>query len=131
MLSLPEPCRIYAPDGELFALVDEVDFAWAARWRWSPKWSRGGSKVYMRRVFQISLGGSGAERNRRQVTVWLHREILMRMRVAPPSPEHVLAGHGNGDELDCRRANLLWETHSSNNRNRRPNGATLRRRLGL
>lgn len=127
-----EPCRLYAPCGELFALVDEIDFAWAAQWRWSLKWSRGGSKVYMRRVEHLTLEKGRSKEMRLQRTIWLHRTILIeRMEVEPPTPQHVLVGHANGDELDCRRENLQWETHSSNNRNRRPNGATLRRRLGL
>lgn len=133
-MSLPEPCRIYAPDGELFALVDEIDFAWVVQWRWTPHWSRGGTKVYMRRTGSEKLQvGTRTVRFRRYFTIWLHREVLIRSDKLPPSPLHVLADHENGDELDCRRDNLRWFTHDENNAvvNRRVNGTTLRRRLGL
>lgn len=124
---MTEACRIYAPDGDLYAEVDEIDFAWAAQWRWSPKWSRGGSKVYMRRV-----GHEGTRTARTQRTIWLHRVIVIeRMLLLPPTPAHTIVGHADGDEMNCRRSNLLWETHSSNAAGRRPNGTTIRRRLGL
>lgn len=127
-----EPCRIYGPDGDLFALVDEIDFAWAAQWRWSPKWSRGGTKVYMRRVAHVTLEPGRSKESRLQQTVWLHREIvIVRMCILPPSPAHVLVDHENGDELDCRRKNLRWATHSMNAKNRKPKTAEIRRRLGL
>ena len=95
MLALPEPCRVYGPDGELFALVDEIDFAWASQWRWSPKWSSTGSQVYLRRVAHQTLQPDDYEDGRRvryrlQQTIWLHRAIVIeRMQLAPPSPARV------------------------------------------
>lgn len=134
MLATPEPCRIYAPDGELFALVDEIDFAWAAQWRWTPHWSRGGTKVYMRRTGSEKLQvGTRTVRFRRYFTIWLHREVLIRKGELPLTPLHKIADHLNGDELDCTRENLTWATVEENNHpsRRRMTGATLRRRLWI
>lgn len=135
---MSKPCRIYGPDGELFALVDEIDYAWAAQWRWSPKWSSTGAQVYMRRVSHQQTGsdlwedGVRVVRARVQRTIWLHRAILIeRMGVVPPTPQHVLVDHEDRDGLNCQRFNLSWATHKSNSANRLVDGATVRRRLGL
>jgi hypothetical protein len=129
---MSEPCRIYGPDGELFALVDEIDYAWACQWRWSPKWSSSGAQVYLRRVSH-----EGSRLCRLQRTIWLHRAIVIeRMQIVPPSPAHVLVDHEDTDGLNCQRFNLRWATHKENSNNRRPRPALLvsavvRRRLGL
>lgn len=126
--------RIYGRDHDetFYALVDEIDYLWALRWKWSEKWSKGHTKVYLRRVFEISLPGSTrAVRQRRQTTVFLHREILIRYKGPPPDDLHTLCDHRNGDELDCRRKNLRWATPSMNAQNINQNSRSLQRRLGL
>lgn len=130
---MTEPARVYAPDGDIFALVDPEDYQWAVQWRWSLKWSRGGTKVYMRRVVQTTLQpGTAATRFRVQRTIWLHRAIVIeRMGLVPPTPEHVMVDHEDGDEMNCQRRNLRWATPSMNRINCRPTSATIRRRLGL
>jgi len=111
-----EPCRIYADDkGEFYALVSPEDYQWALQWRWSPKWSRGGNKVYLRRNVQI-----GPRANRIQSNLFLHRAIMVeRIRIDPPSPEHTIVDHVAGNGLNCQRSNLRWFTPKQNARNRR------------
>jgi hypothetical protein len=134
---MSDACRLYGPDGELFALVDEIDFAWASQWRWSPKWSSTGAQVYMRRVAHQKLQDDDRIDGRRiryrlQQTVWLHRAIVIeRMRIEPPTPQHVLIDHEDWDGLNCQRRNLRWATHKENSNNRRPRTADIRRELGL
>jgi hypothetical protein len=129
--------RIYSSNrhADLFAIVDEIDYHWALQWQWSPKWSRGGTKVYLRRVYCISKGSIIDEEGRRirireQTTIFLHREITWRAK-GPPPPDKPLSDHRNGDELDCRRQNLRWADHGMNARNINQNSASIRRRLEL
>ena len=108
--------RVYGDDrAELWAIVDEDDYAWALQWSWSPKWSRGGRKVYLRRVSH-----EGGRINRIQRTVWLHIEVMRRTGIEPPSPEHTMVDHHNRDSLNCRRENLQWVTPSMNRQNSNP-----------
>lgn len=103
--------RVYGDDtGLISALVDQIDYQWVMNWRWSPKWSRGGGKVYLRRNVQIGVGKA----NRTQKTLFLHTAIMERMGLDKPSPDHTLVDHRNGDGLDCRRVNLRWATPSMN-----------------
>ena len=129
--------RIYGRDHDetFYALVDEIDYQWALRWKWSELWSRGHTKVYLRRVFQIIIGPDRYEdgkriQTRKQSTVFLHREICWREH-GPPPPDKPLSDHRNGDELDCRRKNLRWADAGMNARNINQNSRSLARRLGL
>lgn len=107
------PCRIYGDDREtLWALVDRADYQFLIQWRWSPKFSRGAKKFYLRRNVQV-----GIKSCRVQKTLFLHTAVMQRMGCIPPTEKHILVDHINGDGLDCRRANLRWATHSMNRRN--------------
>lgn len=122
MAEAAQPCRIYGDDsGELFALVDAQDYQWLVQWRWSPKWSRGNRKVYLRRNVQESIAELGKDpdtgrriRNRVQRTLFLHTAVAERAGILPPSEYHVLLDHRNGDGLDCRRENIRWVTRQQN-----------------
>lgn len=117
--------RIYGDDrGEMFALVDGCFFVQLVAYKWSPKWSKRGKKVYLRRVVQETWGTQEQcpdtgqlLRYRTQRTLFLHHAVLKLAGVEPPSPKHTLVDHRNGDGLDCRKANLRWATPSQNAKN--------------
>lgn len=90
-----------------FALVDEDDYQWAVQWLWSWKKSRASRKLYVRRTMTLR-GRAGSK------TVYLHIEIMERMGLEKPSPLHTIVGHKDGNSLNCRRANLQWETSKTN-----------------
>lgn len=102
---------IYLNDtGELWCVVLIMDYDWAQQWKWKPVWSRGRSdKCYARRSTWF---------NGRRVDLWLHKEICLRHRGLPPTYEHTIGDHEDGDSLNDRRGNLDWATKSMNRNNR-------------
>ncbi len=50
--------------------------------------------------------------------IFLHKEVLRRAFVLPPSPLHTIGDHMNGDRFDNQRNNLRWATAGMNARNR-------------
>lgn len=95
-----------------FVIVDEIDHAWAQRWRWHSNPDRHRRKFYARRVTRIKGGPS--------FPVFLHKEVLKRTGRHQPTPKHTIGDHGNGDERDNRRGNLDWATAQMNRRTARP-----------
>lgn len=81
------------------ALVDAVDYEWLSEFRWNIGWhAKTRWKFYAKR----NVG-------RARLTVYMHREILMRSTGC--SYEFACAHHGhhrNGQSLDDRRINLEW-----------------------
>jgi hypothetical protein len=114
--------RIYGSDAlDVWALVDDVDYAWAVQWPWSVL-RRPGRQPYLRRSNEaptFRLAGSGVRVRAVQQTIYLHVAIMQRTGIAPPCSEHKLVDHINVDSLDCRRNNLRWATYSVNRKNRR------------
>lgn len=132
--------RIYGDDNaQTWGVVDEVDYHFLIRWKWSwttPKpGMRAKPKLYLRRVFEeqvepesFTAGGlwenpeTGrtvrARKPRVQKTLRMHTVIMLRTGITPPSPDFVLVDHFNGDEFDYRRINLRWVNHSMNNFNK-------------
>jgi hypothetical protein len=101
---------IYLDDsGELYCVVDLFDYQWAMQWKWKPSRSRGvKTKVYAYRTTRFKG---------RHVSIWLHKEICLRTHGLPPTPDHTIADHQDGNSLvDCRD-NLEWATPSMNRRN--------------
>ena len=96
--------------GELFCVVDLHDWEWATQWKWKPIRSRGKAhKVYAFRTTKWRGRNDG---------YWLHKEICLRANGLPPSPEHLIGDHQDGQSLNNRRSNLKWATRSENRLNR-------------
>ncbi|MFL9499186.1 hypothetical protein ACJMQP_03930 [Rhodopseudomonas palustris] len=115
MLIKPEPRRLYlGRAAEVFALVDARDYEWCIRWLWGITWDRHKRKMYATR--------STRRRRERatQIKVYLHKAILTeRMGERPPTDEHTIGDHIDGDSLNDTRGNLRWATPRENALNRR------------
>lgn len=102
------------PDAGLFVLVSEEDYQWAIQWRWHPTPNQSGSKFYATRVTTLTR-----KPKRKDIKIYLHKEILKRMGVRRRSKKHFMGDHKNGNSLDCQRDNLRYATNSMNNKNRK------------
>ena len=104
--------RIWLDDKcEIFCVVDEEDHAWALQWKWAAIRNSTGTKFYAARSTRLH-GRAGP-----QTRIYLHKAILERAGIEPPSPQHTIGDHRDGDSLNNRRSNLEWETPSGNRRN--------------
>lgn len=115
--------RIYADDyANDYAVVDEIDYQYPIQWRWKLKKSRvwPGSKrqkAYLARTGHEKVGASS--RDRICSTIYLHTVVMQRAGVEKPKTnEHIIVDHKDGNEFNCRRANLRYATISFNNKNR-------------
>lgn len=107
-------CRLYLDnDGRRFVFISAIDYQWATRWRWCAKRDPNGS-IYARRAVGESAFGSRL----RTYTVYLHIEIMKRMKRRKPTPRHRLTDHRDGDTCNDRRENLRWATCAMNSWNR-------------
>jgi hypothetical protein len=105
------PRRIYLDrDCEIFCLVSPEDYAFASQWRWGWVWDRTKTERYARRT---PRGAGGVPK-----TIWLHKEICAR-KGPPPSEQHMIGDHQDGESLNNQRHNLEWATRSMNRRNRK------------
>ena len=95
--------------GEIFCLLDAVDYFWAIQWKWRWKWDKHKRKRYAFRNTKVR--GLG-------VTLYLHKEVLKRSGKRKPTKEHKIGDHRDGDSLNNQRGNLRWATLSMNNANR-------------
>lgn len=85
--------------GGVYVLVDAEDYDWLSAWRWNVGWhAKTKWKFYAKRNVGVA-----------RLTVYMHREILM--RATGCTHEFAAAHHGhhrNGQSLDDRKANLEW-----------------------
>jgi len=117
--------RIYADDyANEYALVSPEDYSYLVQWRWKPKVSRGGKKVYLCRSVTEVLGKDYYDdngkriQNRRVSSLFLHQAVMARKGDIKPEKSFII-DHANGNGMDCRRSNLRWVSISFNNRNRK------------
>jgi HNH endonuclease len=114
-ICLPDPdddegVRVWLDKGcTVFGLVSACDARWVFRHMWSLHIDQRG-KDYCRR-------STGPDSTGKRGLYYLHREVLQRAGIKPPSPDHNLVDHINGRGTDNRRSNLRWVTPSENARN--------------
>jgi len=100
-------CQVWLDDTK-FCVVDEVDYEWTKQWRWHATANSTGLKFYATRMTR--------ERGtRKQIKVYMHKEILKRAKKRKLSAHHSIGDHDDGDSLNNRRTNLFWRTLSWNN----------------
>lgn len=111
--TLPER-RIYLAENDLdiFAIVDEEDYAWAQQWRWKYKQSKRSTLLYAKRTTR-----SGGDRD--SFDLYLHIEICKRAHGPAPTSMHAHVDHADRDSLNCRRGNVRWYTFAQNMANRK------------
>lgn len=100
-------------DGRDLVLISAIDYQWATSWRWCAKRDPNGN-IYARRAVGENAFGSRL----RTFTLYLHIEIMKRMKRRKPTPRHKLVDHRDGNSCNNQRRNLRWATHSMNNWNR-------------
>ena len=98
---------------EVFCVVDEEDYAFLLKWKWSYTWDRSKTKRYATRMTR------SRKEHSRQIKIYMHKVILDRTDKKQPSEAHTIGDHDDGDSLNNRRANLDWATPSMNRRTAR------------
>lgn len=107
-----EPRRVYLDkECDTYCIVDEEDYAWASKWRWSYTWDRSRTKKYATRMTRQRKVSAI------QIKVYMHKEILKRSKGEPPSELHTIGDHKDGRSLNNTRNNLRYATLQQNRRN--------------
>lgn len=107
---MTELCQIWLSD-TMYCVVDPIDFEWAKRWKWHATANSTGKKFYATRMTTVP-----GVKPRKQVKVYLHKEILKRTPGKyKPNADCSIGDHDDGDSLNCRRDNLFWATLRTNN----------------
>lgn len=88
-------------------LVSREDYEWAKQWRWGVTWNSTKKKAYATR-------NTRERGTRKQVKVYMHKEILKRSGKVQPGPSFTIGDHQDGESLHNWRGNLEWATPSIN-----------------
>jgi len=112
----PRVVSLYLDDrAEEFVLLDEQDYWWACQWRWHCNKARGRNKSRAGKKRYPCRSQSNGRLYKPKL--YLHVQIMLRTGILPPSPEHTIVDHRNGNEFDCQRMNLRWATPTMNRLN--------------
>lgn len=106
---MTDECQIWLSDHH-YCVVDPIDFAWAKQWKWGWTSNSTGKKFYATR-------NTRERGSRRQIKIYMHKEILKRAGKEPPTPRHTIGDHQDGESLHNLRDNLEWATPSINRQN--------------
>lgn len=107
------PYRIWLDVGaDIFVVVSQEDYDWARQWKWQITWDKHKRKVYATRSPTIA----GQSRTK----IYLHKAIMARKDILPPTKKHTMGDHGDGESRNCQRYNLSWATPSMNRQTARP-----------
>jgi hypothetical protein len=96
---------------DIYVVVSDEDYQWALQWKWQITWDRHKRKVYATRSTQ--------EGGYRRIKYYMHKEILARKDILPPTKKHTMGDHGDGESRNCQRYNLSWATPSMNRKTAR------------
>lgn len=100
-------------DCSIYCVVSRHRYPFFSQWKWRWIASKGKKrKLYARRSFRV--GGRGG----RNTNFYIHKEVCLLVNGLPPTPEHTVGDHKDGDSLNCRDNNLHWATPIENRRNR-------------
>ena len=103
----PAPRQIPLSWPGVCATVDDLDFDWLNKVSWQVH-----RNPFGKRYAQATLRTGG-----RKVAVYMHRLVACQVAL-PPTTDHSIVDHLDGDSLNNRRSNLRWATPSQNSANR-------------
>lgn len=90
--------------------VDPKNVGWITHWKWKSVQARAcPGKFYAFRTTR-HLG--------RHVGIYLHKEIALKRYGPPPSEDHIVVDHLDGNSLNNLEENLRWATPKQNHENR-------------
>lgn len=96
------------PENNLACIVDPHHYDILSQWIWGATPDKHGRKWYATRNTRI---------NGCPIKIYLHKVVCRMAHGEPPTPQHKIGDHDDGNSLDCRSHNLHWATPSMNRLN--------------
>jgi hypothetical protein len=117
--------KIKLKNTEESVLIDDVAFEWLSTDTYLSQLNFLGNLrkhssgcVVFQKIWKQAKGGFKTE------TIYLHKLLAEKYVERPEKGESLLAGHRNGDKLDCRIENLVFRTRSVASRMRKTSSGT-------